>query len=68
MVTTPEHAAWECSERMGRAVDQRRESIRRRRESTHRGGEEEEPEVGSQIFSPLLTRLLATDASAEGSG
>ena len=32
------HAAWVCSERVGGAVDLRRESARRRRESTRWGG------------------------------
>ena len=46
LVTTPEHAAWACSERVGGAIDRRRESARRRRRSTLRGGEEEEPRGG----------------------
>ena len=39
-VTVPGHAAWVCSERVGGAVDWRRESTRKRRRSTVRGGEE----------------------------
>ena len=57
------HAAWVCSERVGGAVDLRRESARRRRESTRWGGGKE--------WSPrssVLTILSATDASAECSG
>ena len=48
MVTTPEHAAWVCSERVGGAVDRRRESTCRRHRSTRREveGEEEEPRGG----------------------
>ena len=50
MVTTPEHTGWVCSERVGGAIDQRRESTHRRRRSACRGGGEEEPRGGLPYF------------------